>query len=474
MVTLGFLLEVLTGRPWPGAGRALSAVVIDSREAKPGSLFVAFAGERSDGHDFVPDAFARGAVAALVERLPDGDYAVIDSTRPVTADADLPDKAICILVSSTLAALHLVASAWRRRFELRLIGVTGSVGKTSTKELAHAVLARRFVTLKSEGNYNNEIGIPLTLLTLGPQHERAVLEMGMYAAGEIALLAEMARPAVGVVTNVGPVHLERLGSIEAIAAAKRELVEALPPAPEGVAVLNRDDERVMAMAGHTSARIFTYGLAGNADLWADEIESMGLDGIRFRLRHGQTALRVQVPLLGRHSVHTSLRAAAVGLIEGLSWEEIVAGLRGLTSQLRLVSSPGPRDSVVLDDTYNSSPESAIAALNLLQELGGRRIAVLGDMLELGAAEEASHRLVGRRARSAADILVAVGPRARWIAEEAISAGMMARQVMTAPDVGAAVPLLREIIEANDFVLVKGSRGVQLDHLVAALAREAVE
>jgi UDP-N-acetylmuramoyl-tripeptide--D-alanyl-D-alanine ligase len=372
-------------------------------------------------------------------------------------------------VESTLDALQELARAWRVRFpQLRVIGITGSVGKTTTKELAHAVLSQKYRTIKSEGNYNNEIGLPLTILAVRPWHDRAVLEMGMYTSGEISLLCDIGRPQVGVVTLIGSVHMEWLGSIEAIAAAKRELVEALPPGPEGVAILNMDDPRVMAMTGHTQARIFTYGLDANADIWADNIVSMGLDGIHFTLHQGREHLNIQVPLLGRHSVHTALRAAAVGFVEGMLWDEIVNGLQGLTSQLRLVAVPGPNNSVILDDTYNSSPESAVAALNLLAELDGRRIAVLGDMLELGPVEEGSHRLVGRRARGVADLLVTVGDRGRWIGEEAVNVGMPADNVYILTDADEAISVLKKIAGSKDVILVKGSRGVELDRIVAAL------
>jgi UDP-N-acetylmuramoyl-tripeptide--D-alanyl-D-alanine ligase len=214
-------------------------------------------------------------------------------------------------------------------------------------------------------------------------HERAVLEMGMYDVGEIADLARMGQPHVGVVTIVRPVHLERAGTFERIVSAKRELVEALPPAPEGTAILNYDDENVRNMADATRARVFYYGLSPQASLWADQIDGLGLDGIRFRVHHGGETLYVRVPLLGRHSVHTALRATAVGLVEGLTWQEIIEGLRGVepSDQLRLVAVTGPDGATILDDTYNASPASTIAALNLLDELEGRRIAVLGDMLE---------------------------------------------------------------------------------------------
>jgi UDP-N-acetylmuramoyl-tripeptide--D-alanyl-D-alanine ligase len=274
-----------------------------------------------------------------------------------------------------------------------------------------------------------------------------------------------------VLTIIGSVHMERAGSLKAIVAGKQELVEELPPAPEGIAILNMDDPLVMSMAEHTQARVFTYGLDESADVWADQVVSMGLDGIRFQLHHGREQLRVHVPLLGRHSVHTSLRAAAVGLVEGLNWEELVVGLQGLTDQLRLVAVPGPNNSIILDDTYNSSPESAVAALNLLADLNGRRIAVLGDMLELGPVEEASHRLVGRRAREVANIVVAVGPLGRIIGEEALAAGLPPKSVFLAEDTAEATDILENIIEADDVILVKGSRGAQLDKIVAQLGQD---
>jgi UDP-N-acetylmuramoyl-tripeptide--D-alanyl-D-alanine ligase len=227
----------------------------------------------------------------------------------------------------------------------------------------------------------------------------------------------------------------------------------------------------MAMADHTDARIVSYGLDPTADLWADNIDSMGLEGIYFNMHYGRERIHVHVPLLGRHSVHTVLRATAVGLIEGLTWDEIIPGLRDLTAQLRLVAVPGPNDSIILDDTYNSSPESAVAALNLLEDLDGRRVAVLGDMLELGPVEETSHRIVGRRARSVAHILVSVGPRGQYIAEEALAVGMPPQRVFITENSEEAIPLLERIIGSGDIILVKGSRGVKMDRIVAALGRD---
>lgn len=471
MLTLGDVLEALTGRPVPEARRhVITDAAVDSRLVIPGGLFVALPGEKADGHDFVPEAFERGASVALVEREVEGSTPVLDLRQP-PAEAELAEVAppVCLRVERSLEALQQVARHWRARLpNLRVVGITGSVGKSTTKELTAEVLGRRYRTLKNPGNLNNEIGLPLTILRLTEAHERAVLEMGFYVPGEIAFLCEIARPHVGVVTNVSEVHLERAGSLEAIARGKGELVEALPPAPEGVAVLNYDEPLVRQMAERTQAAVFYYGLSPEADLWADEIEGLGLEGVRFVLHYRGDHIHLRVPLLGRHSVHTALRAAAVGLVEGLSWEEIVAGLQSSHTQLRLVAVQGPGGSLLLDDTYNAAPPSVLAALNLLEELEGRKIAVLGDMLELGEFEERGHRMVGARAAEVADLLVTVGRRARWIGDEARRAGMTSEQVVELEDSQAAIEFLRERVGAGDVILVKGSRGMRMDRIVAAL------
>ncbi len=469
MLTLAHFLETYLPYQATGHEPVVSSVLVDSREVTPGALFVAFRGEQTDGHDYVAQAFARGAVAALVER-PFPDYPTLDTRSGKSAPALDFKQPLCLLVDDTLSALQQAAKAWRKKFDVHVVGITGSVGKTTTKELTHTVLSQRYNTLKSLGNRNNEIGLPLTLLDLRPEHERAVLEMGMYTTGEISLLCELAQPFIGVVTMIGPVHLERVGSMDGIVKAKQELVEALPPG--GFAILNRDDERVMSMAAHTQAHIFTYGLHENADLWATDIRSMGLEGVQFTLTCGREALQVKVPLLGRHNVHTALRAAAVGLVEGMGWDEIIAGLTQMTPQLRLVAVPGPKGSLIIDDTYNSSPDSALAALNLLHDLHGRKVAVLGDMLELGQVEEASHRLVGRRVADVAQLLVVVGRRGRWIAEEALAVGMSPVQVHVAEDVETAVAVLQERIRENDTILIKGSLGMRMDRIVDALGKNA--
>jgi UDP-N-acetylmuramoyl-tripeptide--D-alanyl-D-alanine ligase len=465
-LTTATVLKALTGRVPAGAEVMLTDAVVDSRAATPGAMFIALPGERTDGHEHVADAFRNGASVALVERaMPEG-LAVVDLRAG--PPAELPAPPFCLRVASVLPALQKVAGAWRAEMPVRVIGITGSVGKSTTKEVTADLLERRYKTLRNPGNLNNEIGLPLSLLRLTDEHERAVLEMGFYVPGEIRLLCEIARPSVGVITNIGPVHLERAGTMEAIVGGKAELVEALPPAPEGVAILNYDDPNVLPMAERTSARVFTYGLQHEADLWADEIEGLGLEGVRFVLHHRQETFHVRVPMLGQHSVHTALRAAAVGLAEGLRWEEIVGGLQTSQTQLRLVAVRGPKGALLLDDTYNAAPESVLAALNLLGELEGRRIAVLGDMLELGAQEERGHRMVGARAAEIADELVAVGQRARWMAEEASRAGMPASRITLLESSQEAVRLLGDRIGPGDVVLIKGSRGMHMDEIVAAL------
>ncbi|MCX7853124.1 MAG: UDP-N-acetylmuramoyl-tripeptide--D-alanyl-D-alanine ligase, partial [Caldilineales bacterium] len=299
-----------------------------------------------------------------------------------------------------------------------------------------------------------------------------VLEMGFYVEGEIAQLCRWAQPHIGVVTNIGPIHLERAGSMEAIFRGKSELVQALPA--DGYAVLNWDDDWVRQMAPLTRAAIFRYGLGPEADLWADEIHSEGLEGIRFRFHRRlptgkEEVLHVHLPLLGRHAVHTALRAAAVGLIAGLAWEDIIAGLRDVNAQVRIEIVPGPRGSTLIDDTYNASPPSTIAALNLLADLQGRRIAVLGDMLELGSYAETGHRLVGGRAAAVVDELVTVGTLARWIADEAARLGLPAARIHPVADADAAFAVLQELIAPGDFVLIKGSRALGLEHLVQRLS-----
>jgi UDP-N-acetylmuramoyl-tripeptide--D-alanyl-D-alanine ligase len=465
-LTIASIIHAITGARPETYQEAITDAAIDSRLATPGSLFVAIKGENTDGHDHLAEAFELGATAALIDRDVDPGYRVVDLRQ--SGDLEDVETPLCLRVENTVEALQAAAKYWREQLDIRVIGITGSVGKSTTKELAAEVLQQRYRTYKNEGNLNNEIGLPLSLLKITSADERVVLEMGFYVPGEIALLGDIAKPQVGVITNISEVHLERAGSMEAIIKGKGELVESLPDAPEGVAILNIDDPAVRDMAERTEARIFYYGLSQEAVLWADEIEGLGLEGVRFVFHHQGEAFRVRVPLLGRHSVHTALRAAAVGLTEGLSWDQILSGLTETHNQLRLVAVDGPGESLILDDTYNAAPASVLAALNLLEELDGRRIAVLGDMLELGEFEERGHRMVGARAAEVAQRLVTVGELARWIGEEALRAGLPIGALTTLENSDQAVEFLRGEIGMGDVVLVKGSRGIRMDKIVSEL------
>lgn len=431
-----------------GDARRFRRVVVDSRQAGRGDLFVALPGERRDGYEFAPDAVARGARGLLLRELPEG----------------LPAGVAVFVVPDTLLALQRLAAGRRDRRRAKVIGITGSVGKTTTKELAATVLGARHPVLKSEANYNNEIGLPLTLLWLTHRHRRAVLEMGMYALGEIRMLCEIARPEVGVVTNVGPSHLERLGSLEAIAAAKAELPESLPP--HGFALFNADDPLVRAMVDRTRARPLFYGLAEDADVRATDVESCGLDGVSFRLHWCGQSVPVETSLPGRHIVSNALAAAAVGLADGMSLAEVAAALGRAQVPLRIQVHRARGGGTILDDTYNASPVSVSAALDLLAEIPGRRIAVLGDMAELGAASDEGHLVVGRRAAETADVIHAVGEEAALIAKAARAAGH--RTVHHWPAKEQAAEALLADLRPDDVVLLKASRALALETLLEVL------
>ena len=481
MLTLAHVLDALIGIAPEWARQVITEASVDSRQVIPGALFVALEGEQRDGHDYVEDAFKKGAVLALVEKqlefnnLDPATVAVLDLREPQSAQKLLAehdelhlDTPICLQVKDSLEALQKVAYYWRRKLNLRVIGITGSVGKSTTKELTAELLGQRYYTLKNRGSLNNEIGLPLTLLSLTENHQRAVLEMGFYVPGEITFLCDIALPEIGLITNVSEVHAERAGSLEAIAAGKAELVQALPPAPQGIAILNYDDPLVREMAEKTRAKVFYYGMNPAADLWADEIVGMGLDGVRFRLHYGSDDFHLRVPMIGRHSVHTALRATAVALVDGLSWEEIIGGLRSGATQLRLVAVRSKNGALLLDDTYNASPQSTLAALNLLEELDGRKIAVLGDMLELGPYKQKGHEMVGARAAEVVDELVCMGELSKIIADAAMQAGLPAGVINHFDDTQQVVEFLQDRLDEKDNVLVKGSRGMRMDRIVATL------
>jgi len=439
---------VICGRVF---AREFSDFCYDSRIVTPGQLFLAVKTDRADGHDYIDEACQGGATGVVCERGRDL------SRYGVT----------CVQVPRTQEALAQWARYVLRKSGVEVVGVTGSSGKTSTKEAVAAVLGRACSVFKNYGNYNDRYGLPIALGRLLPEHEKAVLEMACDSFGEIEDLSHMTSPRVGIVTSVDHTHLEYLGSLDNIAQEQGKLVEALPE--DGYAILNYDDARVRTMMYRTAARILTYGCQEGADIRATDVR-MGGGGIGFRVHHRGAEFEAKVPLLGRHSVYTALAAAAVGVAYELNWENILAALAGLQPvRGRLNPLPGVNDSLLLDDTFSASPASMLAALAVLEEMdGGKKIAILGDMLRLGAYEEEGHREVGRRAAQVADYLVTQGDRARLIASEAQRAGLNRDHVFVTYSTDDAVRSVWDVIGPGDVVLVKGDVEARMEEVAARL------
>jgi UDP-N-acetylmuramoyl-tripeptide--D-alanyl-D-alanine ligase len=435
-------------------GLSIDRLHTDTRTLVAGDCFVALQGDRFDGHAFVSQVKNHGAVAALVAHAP--------------VAADVPDDLAIVQVANTLEGLQSFAANYRQLLSARTIGVTGSSGKTSTKELIAAVLRTRFKTKATEGNLNNHIGVPLTLIRLDLDDEYGVIEMGMNHPGEIAPLARMAAPEIGVISSIGPAHIEFFANQEAIAQEKAELIAALPP--EGLAVLNSDDEWSRRIADRTRARVVWTGSRGESTWRAQDLK-VAADHLSFLLRHNGSAITVKLPVVNRVMVSNALLAAAVGRECGLTMEEIARGLES-------VQLPGARMQVVkvhgasiINDSYNANPDSMKAALVALKEFPGanRRIAVLGSMGELGQHATGLHYAIGEiAAQQGLAMLIAVGPHAEAYAKGAIAVGFSQNQIVTALDAEEATLALKPNLREGDVVLVKGSRFMGLDRLVTAL------
>ena len=438
--------------------RPALGVSTDSRTTRPDNLFVALKGPHFDGRDYVVQALERGAAGALV-------------TGPISL-AGLPSEPLILEVADTLQALGRLAQIWRRRFSLPLIGLSGSNGKTTTKEMTAAILSGRGPALKNPGNLNNLIGLPLTLLTLGPEHRSGVLEMGMNRPGEIRRLAEIADPDVGLLTNIGPAHLEGLGSLEAVARAKGELLEALSAADW--AILNRDDDWIMRVADRCPAQKIFFGLDPRAEVRAEEIH-LTPEGTRFTLLYRGARQEIRLHLWGDHNVRNALGAAAACLALGLDQEQIRQGLESFSPPpQRFQIRTGLRGSHLIDDCYNANPASVKAALQTFQDLRRGRPGglVLGDMLELGEFSASFHREIGRLVGDlGVDYLVTLGPEARLLSEEARRGTRPPRQTRSLDSLADVIAGLKDLIAAGDWVLIKGSHGMALEHVVRALSTE---
>lgn len=431
------------GTPEPAFGdRIVTGYSIDSRTIQPGELFFAVKGEKMDGHDFVSQAIEKGAIAAVVSR-----------------EKQLPAGLPVIAVDDTLAALQTLATCVRRLWAKPLVGVTGSAGKTTTKEAIAHVLATRLKVHKSEGNFNNHFGLPLMLLKLQPEHDIAVIEMGMSHAGEITALAKIAQPEIGVVTNVAPVHLEFFDSLAGIARAKYELVESLPAT--GTAILNADDEYVSQFGRDFRGKVLKYGLSPAASIRAENFHSQGEQGSVFDIVVGDQRERASLPLVGSHNVLNALAAVAVALDRGFPLPEAVAALSSLSAADKRGQVVRLGNITVIDDCYNSNPKALAAMVDALTTMPAkRRIVVAGEMLELGPAGAEMHRQSGRHiAEKGINLLIGVRGLAENVVEGATAAGMKAEFI---PSAEAAGEWLAKNTRDGDVVLLKASRGVKLE------------
>jgi UDP-N-acetylmuramoyl-tripeptide--D-alanyl-D-alanine ligase len=453
VLTLAEVADAVGGRVLRGDPHtSVHRVVTDSRACGPGALFVALRGRAHDGHAFVEDAARRGARAALV-------------SHPVAAE--IPQ----VCVRDTRASLLPLAARWRAQLPVVAVGVTGSVGKTTTVAMTAAVLQERYATRASEPDWNAELGVPLTLFGVTAAHRYVVVEMAMRGLGQVAQLAQAVRPQVGVVTCVGPSHLELLGSLDAVARAKAELVQALPPG--GVAVLNADDPRVAGMAHLTRARVVRFGLAPDADVRSEDVRPEGT-GVRFRVRTPEGSAPVFLPVPAPQLVHNALAALAVGVVCGVPLREGARALEAFRAPpLRLSVVELEGDVLLVNDAYNASPQSLEAAFAAVRALrGGRRVvAVLGEMRELGPLAQRAHEEAGARcAQEGFGVLIAVGDAARALARAARDAGLSAEAVVWAGDAAEASALVNERVRPGDLVLVKGSRALGLERVVEGLGR----
>jgi len=430
---------------------------IDTRTLNPGDLFFAIKGPNFDGHDFVQQAREKKASGVVVDAAFGGSLA---STSEFAV----------IKVSSPMAALQSLGQHVRRKWAKPIVGVTGSAGKTTTKAMIGAVLARKFNVLRTIGSLNNEFGVPLTLLRLEPNHEIGVLEMGMSAKGEIRRLAEIAEPNEGLITNVNPVHLEFFKSVDEIAEAKAELIEGL--FEPRTAFLNNDDSRVRAMARRFNGRIVTFGMESAADYKVQNIQDLGIDGSTFTVHHGHGDIHFALPMFGTHNISNALAAITVGASHEVPWNEIQAAIAELKPEkMRGQVTRFGEGVSTIDDSYNSNPRALTEMIRFIGKLQGfsRKIIVAGEMLELGRESAELHQACGREAAVAgADIVIGVKGMASEILAGARAAGIPAEKLKFIADASEAGEFLAQTARSGDVILIKGSRGVKLEKAMNAL------
>lgn len=454
---LNTLITATKGQRAEGALSArFSGVSIDSRTVKPGQLFVCIEGERFDGHDFIQDVLARGAAGIVASKQ---DKVPMERIRA--------ENRFAVLVPDTLRALQDLAAHHRNQHSrLRVVGITGTNGKSTTKEMTACITATRFNTLKSRGNLNNHIGLPLNVLDLTADHEVAVLEMGMSALGEIRRLAEIARPEIGVITNISEAHMVHLKTLKDVQTAKGELFEALPG--HGTAVVNADDPLVRDLARNLRARVVTFGLDPAADVQARDLRPSSTAGYEFTAKVFGAIIPVHLPFPGAYNVHNALAAMAVGAVLDIPAEDMARGLESAHGLAQRGEVFTWRNMTLFNDTYNANPRSMQEAIKTFNALPcqGRRFVVMGAMLELGAQEEAAHRKIGELAASLdIDYLVTVGPLARLAGDAALQRGMNADRVACVDTHDEAAEFLTRHAQPGDCLLFKGSRGSKMETVI---------
>lgn len=458
------LLTATAGELLHGDERmAFTGVTTDSRTVQPGDLYIPIIGERYDGNDFIADAMERGAAWCLLSDL-----------SKIPLDENLDDRGL-IFVHDTLIALQDLAGYVLKKQNIPVVAVTGSTGKTSTKELVAAVLETQYKVLRNEGNLNNHIGVPLTCLRISPEHQVAVLEMGMNHAGELRRLAEITRPGYGVITNIGISHIENLGSKEGILQAKLEIAEYM--GPDNVLFVNGDDPYLDRLPEGRAMQVVTVGSGEACACRVSERQLYGLEGSSFIVQwaaHSSDRISCRLPLPGDHNIQNAALAAAVGLQLGVTPENIAKGLQSARNTgMRLNVTETPGGITLINDAYNASPDSMHAALQVLREVpAARRFAALSDMLELGHEAENGHRQVGAYAKTCGvDHLFVAGPQSRWIAQGALEAGMQPEQVAWFESREALTEELSRVLQPGDAVLVKGSRGMRMERVAEALLED---
>ncbi|MFQ5672086.1 MAG: UDP-N-acetylmuramoyl-tripeptide--D-alanyl-D-alanine ligase [Nitrospinales bacterium] len=434
-------------------------VSIDSRTIRPRELYFCIRGEHYDGHDFISEAVEKKASGVILSN----EGKIPKAFHDAGGASDFP---FIIRVRDTLTALQDCARFHRKQFQVRVVAITGTNGKSTTKEMAAAIAERKFKTLKTEGNFNNHIGLPLTLFNLDAGHEVAVLEMGMSAAGEIRRLAEIAEPEVGIISNISEGHLVKLRTLKNVQAAKGELFQALNQ--KGTAIVNADDPLVLDLARSLRSRVVTFAIDNPADIRADDIRPRGNDGYDFNLRLFEREMPVFLPFLGRCNIYNALAAIAAGHSLGVDTEAISRGLENCRLMDQRFQVLRYRSMTIINDTYNANPRSMREALAILSQyqISGRRFFVIGDMLELGDAEQEAHTRLGEEtAGSPVDFFVTVGKRAALAGQSALKAGMTANRAVILNNHQEAVDYLSKNARPGDCLLFKGSRGSKMEKVV---------